>query len=117
LVNETIAAAKRNYYIHKFQHSKTNTNTWTVLRELGIGNIKPTLSCDTDLDDLNHKFLQSTVPEFTNNTYLTSLESCDRNNCAIIFNFNCVSQCDVLKSILSIKSNPTGLDEINSTFF
>jgi len=46
LVNETIAEAKRNYYIHKFQHSKNNTNTWSILRELGIGNIKPTLSCD-----------------------------------------------------------------------
>jgi len=84
LVNETIAEAKRNYYILKFQHSKNNKNTWTILRELGIGHIKLTLSCDTDLDDLNHKFLQSTVPEFTNNTYLTSLESCDRNNCDII---------------------------------
>jgi len=95
---------------------KNNKSTWTILRELGIGNIKPTLSCDTDLDDLNHKFLQSTVPESTNNTYLTSLESCDRNNCDIIFSFNCVSQCDVLKSILSIKSNATGLDEINPKF-
>jgi len=113
LVNETIAEAKRNYYIHKFQHSKNNKNTWTILRELGIGNIKPTLSCDTDLDDLNHKFWQSNLPEFTNNTYLTSLESCDRNNCDIIFSFNCVCQCDVLKPILSIKSNATGLDEIN----
>jgi len=83
---------------------------------LGIGDIKPTLSCDTDLDDLNHKFLQSTVPEFTNNTYLTSHESCDRNNCDIIFSFNCVSQCDVLQSILSFKSNATGLDEINPKF-
>jgi len=116
LVNETIAEAKRNYYIHKFQHSKNNKNTWTILRELGIGNIKPTLGCDTDLDDLNHKFLQSTVPEFSNNTYLTSLESCDRNNCDIIFSFNCVIQYDVLKSILGIKSYATGLDEINPTF-
>jgi len=116
LVNETIAEAKRNYYIHKFQHSKNNKITWTILRELGIGNIKPTLSCDTDLGDLNHTFLQSTVPEFTNNTYLTSLESCDRNNCDINFRFNCVSQCDFLKSILGIKSNTTGLDEINPKF-
>jgi len=116
LVNETIAEAKRNYYIHKLQHSKNNKNTWTILRELGIGKIKPTLSCDTDLDDLNHKFLQSTVPEFTNNTYLTSIESCDRNNCDIIFSFNCVSQCDVLRPILSIKSKATGLDEINPKF-
>jgi len=105
LVYDPIAEAKRNYYIHKFQHSKNNKNTWTILR---IGNIKPTLSCDTDLDDLNHKFLQSTVPEFTNNTYLTSLESCDRNNCDIIFSFNYISQCGVLKYILSIKSNATG---------
>jgi len=28
---------------------------------IGIGNIKPTLSFDTDLDNLNHKFLQSSV--------------------------------------------------------
>jgi len=50
-----------------------------------MGNINKTSSCDTDLDDLNHKFLQPTVPEITNITYLTSLESCDRNNCDIIF--------------------------------
>jgi len=116
LVNETIAEAKRNYYIHKFQHSKNNKNTSTIFRELGIVHIKPTLSCDTDLYDLNHEVLQSTVPEFTNTTYLTSLECCDKNNCDIIFSFNCVSQCDVLKSILSIKSNATGLDEINPKF-
>jgi len=60
--------------------------------------------------------LQPTVPEITKTTYLTSLESCDRNSCDIIFSFNCVSQCDVLKSILSIKSNATGLDEINPKF-
>jgi len=66
------------------------------------------IAYNTDLDDLNHNILQSTVPEFTNNTYLTSLESCDRNNCDIILSFYCVSQCDDLKSILSIKSNATG---------
>jgi len=68
------------------------------------------------INDLNHKFLQSTVPKITNNTYLTSLESCDRNSCDIIFSLNCVSQYDVLKSILSFKFNATGLDEINPKF-
>jgi len=63
LVNKAIAEAKRNYYIHKFKKQEKYMFSFK-----GI--------------------LQSTVPEFTNNNYLTSLESCDRNNSDIIFSFN-----------------------------
>lgn len=105
-VRNLITSAKCNFYSARFNSAIPCRPTWSELRDLGIGKDKPQLKVDIDVQKLNYQFAHTQVPEATRNTYLNAESNCDNS-----FSFNCVRPCDVLISVLNIKSNAEGIDQ------
>jgi len=97
-----------------------------ILKIILIKNIKNIgKSNTTNPDERNKKILDCNVPDVTKGDYLDHLprntyRNCDNINsgcyngtCESIFSFACVTESDVLKSMLLIQSNAIGVDDIN----
>ncbi|XP_052856050.1 probable RNA-directed DNA polymerase from transposon BS isoform X11 [Drosophila gunungcola] len=114
-VTKLTDTAKGNFYSHKFNNASSTAQTWKIIKNLGICKVKPRLEQDMNVNELNKKFLSCTVPEITDNNYLNP-RFVPETVCDIRFRFLCVNPCDVLQSILRIKSDATGSDNINPKF-
>lgn len=111
-VNRRIKRAKSEFYAEKFSHVLSSKKTWQTIRELGVGNIVSHERCSVDADVINQKFLSIPAVE-ADQTYYNNFP---RNSSDNIFSFKTVDQCDVVASLLSIKSNSVGVDGINPRF-
>lgn len=114
IVTKTIKNAKSKYYSEKFMNSVSTKNTWKTIREIGI--VKNKNKQDDSISDpyeLNSNFVNIPMPQADHTHYInfhaTNLPSNP-------FNFEYVSQLDVLKSCISIKSKATGIDSIHPAF-
>ncbi|KAI5725321.1 hypothetical protein M8J77_013834 [Diaphorina citri] len=93
-------------------------STWNRLRSLGLGKIKSSAPLHVGLDELNQYFV-SVVPvpcPTVKNTILEEIEN--GSNAAPVssdatFNFVEVSESDVSKAVLSIKSKASGYDGVD----
>ncbi|KAI5750926.1 hypothetical protein M8J77_002520 [Diaphorina citri] len=93
-------------------------STWNRLRSLGLGKIKSSAPLHVGLDELNQYFV-SVVPvpcPTVKNTILEEIEN--GTNAAPVssdatFNFVEVSESDVSKAVLSIKSKASGYDGVD----
>lgn len=112
-VVKTINAAKSMYYEQKFSSALDCRAKWKNIREIGIGrNRSCTTNSSTDVNLLNNQFANIQVERQTTNEYaLLNIVPPEQSFC-----FRCVNQTEVLKSLLSIKSNAEGLDGINPRF-
>lgn len=104
---------KKEFYILKFESAISTSQTWNIVKNLGVGKEVPVIKDDIDVNDLYIKFTALNVPETDHSLYVCPVLS---NDCVNVFDFACVSQCDVLEAILKIKSNAVGLDDINPKF-
>lgn len=114
-VNSKIKAAKMEYYSKLFGNAVQSNQKWKIINDIGIG--KPNdvgNNPSINVDDLNVNF--TTLPSTTINhdfyDFNNSNAQIDQS-----FEFSCVSQFDVLSSLISVKSNATGSDNINPKFF
>jgi len=64
-----------------------------------------------DVKSIIKKFLEIDVPKASCNPYLNTQPLCDTS-----FSFICINQSDVLASILHVKSDAVGLDNMNPKF-
>jgi len=64
-----------------------------------------------DVELKNKKFLEIDVPEATCNPYLNTQPLCNTS-----LRFICIKQSDVLASILHVKSDAVGLDNMSPKF-
>ena len=116
LVTKSVRDSKRSYYHNKVLTAGSSKTTWNLIKDLGLGNRK-NQQINTDLNELNKKFTTFTsdnsVPDNMQPTCDIPYSSSIYN---IYFSFNCVNQCDVLSSILAVKSNAVGLDGICPRF-
>ncbi|KAI5708477.1 hypothetical protein M8J77_023403 [Diaphorina citri] len=92
-------------------------STWNRLRSLGLGKIKSSAPLHVGLDELNQYFV-SVVPvpcPTVKNTILEEIENGSNagNSSDASFNFVEVSEADVSKAILSIKSKASGYDGVD----
>lgn len=117
-VTRKIMNAKTEFYANKFAFAVTSRQKWKEVRSIGIGRSNGTIQTTVDLEELNHAFANIDVPLARNNVYMdavpTSVSQSGEDN--FCFGFQCVSQCDVLQSILDVKSNATGLDGTDPMF-
>jgi len=107
-----IKKLKKTYYEEKFSNSTGGKQTWNLIRKMGLSskNLNAVDSADVDVEDINSQFLSSSSSASFSNCPSTFLENYDG------FSFSCVNECDVLESMLSIKSHATGLDKIDPKF-
>ncbi|KAL1459074.1 hypothetical protein WDU94_011083, partial [Cyamophila willieti] len=90
-------------------------STWNRVRSLGLGKIKSSAPLHVGLDELNQYFV-SVVPTPNSSVKNRILEEMERGlntrpvNSDTLFNFVEVSEVDVSKAILSIKSKAGGYD-------
>lgn len=111
-VNAMIKKAKSEFYVQKFSSVLSSKNTWKTIRDIGIGKSVIQEPCPIDADTMNEKFLNIPAVE-PDLSYYTNFP---RSSSGPIFSFNAVDQCDVLASLLSIKSNSVGVDGIDPRF-
>jgi len=64
-----------------------------------------------DVELINKKFLKMNVSEATCSPYLNTTHLCDSS-----FSFICINQSDVLASILHVKSDAVGHDNMSPKF-
>ncbi|XP_022226291.1 uncharacterized protein LOC121403754 isoform X1 [Drosophila obscura] len=112
-VTKLIYSAKTAFYSSKFNNALCSKQKWQVIKSIGIGKKTRNSLVDMDVNEVNKKFLQLVVPDPTPTLNLTSAPY---NYTVPSFSFCCVSPCDVLESIHKIKSNATGLDDMNPKF-
>jgi len=115
-VTKLVRTCKKNHYVNKFISSRNSKSTWNLIRDVSLGQKQHHVIHD-NLDDLNKKFTSYTsdnsVPEPLQPICDTPISSLIQN---IDFSFACVNQCDVLNSIMSVKSNAVGLDGMHPKF-
>lgn len=111
--NKMIKKAKSDFYAEKFSSAIGSKRTWQTIREVGIGKSTNQEPCLIDADTINEKFLNVPMVQADQNYYINNHSN---NNSESFFSFAAVDQCDVLSSLLSIKSNSIGLDGINPKF-
>lgn len=114
IANKTIRQAKASYYAEKFSNSASSGKTWKTIREIGVVRQKTIDNIQySDPNLINKNFLNTPIPA-ANHFYYENYQ--DNIIPERQFSFDCVSQFDVLKSCLSIKSKAIGVDEIHPTF-
>lgn len=113
-VNRLIRKAKTEYYNRVFSAAIDSKKTWKTLRDIGIGKTQQhTSDIEVDVDKINETFIN--IPEVTSNDYIYDQNTVFVEN-DYEFMFACVTQSDVLKTCLSIKSNAIGLDNLHPRF-
>lgn len=113
--DKLIFSAKRQYYTDKFSSASCSKNKWQLIKEIGIVKNKNEVCKDiVNVDNLNQKFAS-----ISQNTPNSNDVVDEQFNLAYTerFSFGCVTEIEVLKSFYSIKSNATGIDNINPRFF
>lgn len=111
-VNIAIRRAKIKYYEYRFSHSINARETWKTIKDIGIGCNGAISDVDEDADSLNEAFVN--IPRVTPDANFYNINGENENYNT--FDFSCVSQEEVLKSILAVKSNATGCDNISPKF-
>lgn len=112
-VTKAIKNQKLKYYEYKFSNAIGSKQTWKQVREIGIGKQNNPITESVNVNDVNEKFVNLSAPcgnicyELYNTRTLNTLPS---------FNFECVDECDVVQSILDVKSNAVGFDGIHPKF-
>lgn len=110
-----IRVAKSLFYSNRLNASMGSRLLWRNLRHIGVGKCRDRRTEGVNPDELNHKFISSQnhgtstqIPQ-----YLVNLSSSagDASFC-----FLAVSSTDLVESLLSVKSNAVGLDEIHPSF-
>lgn len=104
--------SKRSYLHSKFHSRQSQKELWKNLKSIGVHG-EATKECTLDVNDMNRHFLSAT----TNN--LNPTYHIDPNLCVQFdeqFSFIGISELEVEKSLLSIKSNATGCDNISLRF-
>lgn len=119
IARNAVTAAIRNarkIYIHTKLLSNTDSKVlWNKLRNLGIVNRKNNPLPDIDVNVLNASFTNANggaVSSTSFSTFNTSGPDFLENR----FYFRCVTDIDVHKAMLSIKSSAIGLDGVNTKF-
>lgn len=112
-VGKCITEAKTLYFHNKFQNAVNSRSKWNEIRKIGVGEKRNTqLEPNMNINELNENFVSINTVYPTENIY--------ENMCMVAvenpFSFRCVNETEVLHSILSIKSNAIGTDEINPRF-
>jgi len=126
--NKSIKLAKTQYYSEKFSRAANGRATWRAIKEIGL-NKTSHQTVHADLNELNKIFVGN---DFCDNSDSNRQPICDTietnmqlfcdntSNSAIpslnTFSFTCVSESEVLYSLLSVKSNSVGLDGIHPKF-
>lgn len=110
--NKLIKKSKSDFYAVKFSNAIGSKKTWQTIREIGIGKSVNQEPCSIDASIINEKFLNIPMIEADRNYY----QSLNDDMVFDKFAFIGVNQCDVLSSIMSIKSNAVGVDGIHPTF-
>lgn len=113
-VTMKIREAKSKYYADKFSNSIDTKQKWKTIKEIGIGKHKSNVdNTITDPNEINKTFVNIPMPQ-ANHLYYENNSAFNYQQTT--FNFDCVSQIEVLNSCLSINSNATGVDGIHPTF-
>lgn len=114
LVNVKIKEAKRNFYSEKFSSALSTKSTWKTIREIGIGKMQRNIDHEEiNPDELNHKFVNV---NFSQADYTYYERPLFENSHEFLFNFQGITQDDVVLNFLSISSNAIGADNIHPTF-
>jgi len=114
-VTQMLRNTKIKYYHSLFQNNRDSKLVWKNLRSIGIGNIRNQTEINVSLDSLNHAFVnlaQQIDPTLKSRTLhtLQSMESDFKDS----FYFASATPVDVMKIILSLKSNASGSDGISA---
>ena len=112
-VKKNTKSLKKTFYETRFRNVAGSKQKWKVIKEIGVGK-NETINCQNlNVDALNKKFLDISVPIVTNNPYESVRSTVFHED---KFEFKNVTQEDVLSSIVSIKSNSPGSDNVNPIF-
>lgn len=111
-VNRMIKKAKSEFFADKFSTALSSRKKWETIREIGIGKTSSPEPCNIDADVINEHFLNIPMVKADGSYYSNASGSYSNST----FSFVAVDQCDVLTSLLSIKSNSVGSDGINPRF-
>lgn len=113
-VNSAIRKKKMLYFGHKFEQAVNSKDTWKHIRSIGVGKEKYYATCNLDPNQLNDNFVNTPLLSADSDYYANM----SGNNLVISnFSFNYITQADVDKSIINVKSNSVGSDGIDPKFF
>lgn len=114
IVNKEIDKAKSLYYSNRFSRSLKAKDTWNTIRAIGHCNKTVSHDFQNSANEINEKFLNipTVVPNhnFYDDIFINYLPP--NNN----FEFECVTQTDVMSSCLAVNSNATGCDNVDPKF-
>lgn len=110
-VNRKIKKAKCEYYSSVFNSAANIKKTWKNIRDIGIGKQRSVDTTEIDVETMNETFLR--LPEVSLNR---NIDNSPTNVQSQLFTFNCVTQDEVLKCCLDVKSNAMGFDNIHPKF-
>lgn len=116
-VNRAIRKAKSAHYAERFRNAIDSKKTWQTIRDIGIGKTMKSSNTDITADDLNIAF--TNIPMSSNNPPVNNIinhNNYANQNLESQFEFRCVNEFEVLKAILSVKSNSIGYDGIDPRF-
>lgn len=114
-VNREIRRAKSAYYADRFRTAIDSKKTWQTIRDIGIGITNKNTSCDLSADELNNTFTNFSSIErgpIVHSNFNDRLNQVSSNQ----FEFHSVNNTDVLTSILKVKSNAIGYDNMDPRF-
>ncbi|XP_052750401.1 uncharacterized protein LOC128200581 [Galleria mellonella] len=108
--NQVVRAAKRRY-IHKNVLNSSSANVWKFLNSLGFGKAPAIFNSNISPNNLNKYF--SSIPPLDNAVKASTLQEIKSmpSFTTDSFTFSLVTDDDVRKAVLSIKSNATGYDD------
>ena len=127
-VNIAILNAKKEFYKHKFETNIGSKKSWSVIRSIGLNKNKlENVTSAIDPDDLNEKFININVPPIDINYYSNYTENDVTNDVPVIsynsvikhdsaFDFICITDLDVIRHVIKIKSNAIGCDGLDPQF-
>lgn len=114
-VNREIRRAKSAHYADRFSKAIDSKRTWQTIRDIGIGGTNKNSNCDLTADELNNAF--TNLPTIDRGPNIHRIVN---NNLNLIsdnqFEFHCVNDNDVLTSLLKVKSNAIGYDNMDPRF-
>ena len=108
-----IKRKKKLYFESKFARISQGKDKWNEIRRVGLGKSTKELDRSLDVDEINRKFTSFNFPP-VNNSQLNNLPIVTHSYSQ--FSFTTVSTLEVNYSLLSIKSNATGLDSLPPIF-
>lgn len=101
--------AKLRYYAKKLNVTQPVAQLWKNIKNLGVHS-RGTFDCNLDPDDLNDFFCENDT--INGNTGGHSTSSC----CSSVFDFINVSEEEVVKAVMNLRSNAIGHDEVSLKF-